>query len=221
MSDKLPLLLIEMVLLPGTQAILRLEDEKAYAVVNQACKDDMPVGILFCKDADNARETAASVGCLAEITECKAYEDGGFMARLEGSERFRPENIVKQQNDMYLADYTPLPQDIDMALDDDIFDSIVHLLDIYLDYLETIDPELVEDMPEDLSGYDLTFLALDHMSVSEEVRQKALETGSLKERAQFCLSLLRQEIERLKFLIEGAAQAEEIDDEDIRPERLN
>ena len=221
MSEKLPLLLIEMVLLPGTQAVLRLDDTKAQKMVQKAHKEGMPIGILFCKDADNAEQTAADVGCLADISECTVYEDDGFIARLEGSERFKPVNISKQQNDMYLADYTPLPQDIDMALDDGIFDSILHLLDIYLDYLESIDPELVEEMPDDLSGFDLTFLVLDHMSVSEEVRQQALETGSLKERAQFCLALLRQEIERLKFLIEGAVQVEDLEEDDIIPERLN
>lgn len=221
MPDKIPLMLLEMVLLPGTQAILRLEDGDARKAVNKAYDEGYPIGVLYCHDADDPVNTAAGVGCLANIVECKAYEaEDGIIARLEGSERFTPLEMREEDSGLYRAGYDPLPEDVDMALDDDIFDSILHLLDIYLDYLNTIDPEMVEDMPDDLSGFDLTYLVLDHMSISEDTRQKALEIVSMKERAQFCLSLLRQEIERLKFLIDGATEPQEEDMLD-RPERLN
>ena len=221
MPTKTPLMLLEIVLLPGTQAALRVEDEDARKVLSKAYNAGSPIGVLYCEDVDNAVETAAKVGCLAKLTELKSYEEEqGVMAQLEGSERFIPSAIQEEQNGLFYADYKPLPEDVDMTLDDKIFDSVLHLLDIYLDYLNTIDPEMVEDMPEDLSGFDLTYLVLDHMSVSEDTRQHALEIVSMKERAQFCVSLLRQEIERLKFLIDGATEPQEEDDME-RPERMN
>ena len=221
MPAKIPLMLLEIVLLPGTQAALRLEDEDARKVLSKAYQAGQPIGILYCEDADNAVKTAAKVGCLAKITELKSYEkEEGVMAQLEGSERFTPNHIQEEENGLFQAGYESLPEEVDMALDDKIFDSVLHLLDIYLDYLNTIDPEMVEDMPDDLSGFDLTYLVLDHMSVSEDTRQQALEIVSMKERAQFCASLLRQEIERLKFLIDGATEPQEEDDME-RPERMN
>ena len=220
MPTKIPLMLLEMVLLPGTQAILRLEDKEAQKAIRKAYESGTPVGVLYCEDSDNADETAAKVGCLAKISETKDYEkEDGLIAKLEGTERFLPVEMKETKNGLFQSGYELLSGDVDMALDDAIFDSILHLLDIYLDYLDTIDPDMVEDMPDDLAGFDLTYLVLDHMSVSENTRQKALEIISMKDRAQFCISLLRQEIERLKFLIDGATEPE--DDIFERPERLN
>lgn len=221
MPDKLSLMLLEMVLLPGTQAVLRLEDSDAQKALRTLHQKGLPLGVLYCEDADKPLDTAAGVGCLANIVDCKEYEqEGELIARLEGSERFVPHGLTEEDNGLFRGNYDPLPEEVDMTLDDGIFDSILHLLDIYLDYLNTIDPEMVEDMPEDLAGFDLTYLVLDHMSISEEVRQNALEIVSMKERAQFCVALLRQEIERLKFLLDGATEPQD-DDFIERPERLN
>lgn len=220
MSEKLPLLLLEMVLLPGTQAVLRLADKVAQKMAQDCYEARLPFGVLFCQDGDVPIKTAAKVGCLANVVDYKTYEDGTFIARVDGGERFKIGPIKEPSPAFYEATYDPLPEDMDMSLDDEVFDSILHLLDIYLDCLEAIDADLVENMPDDLSGYDLTFLVLDHMSIPEGIRQKGLEIISLKKRAHFCLDLLRQEIARLKFLVAGV-QEDEDDDELLYPERMN
>lgn len=222
MSEKLTLLLLEMVLLPGTQAVLRLSDKNAQDMVLSCYKESIPFGVLYCKDAQTVAETAAHVGCLANVVDCKSYEDGTFIARVDGGERFKAGPLEVRKDGLFESTYAPLPEDEDMSLDDKVFDSILHLLDIYLDHLEAIDSDLVEDIPDDLSGFDLTFLVLDYMSISEDIRQEGLEITSLKKRAHFCLNLLRQEIARLKFLISGVKdEDDESLDEITQPERMN
>ena len=244
MAEKTQIMLIEIVLLPGTQAVLRLMDADTQKAIKNAYHNGDPIGVLYCSDADDAEKTAAKVGCLAKITDVNSFEqafandgqnteknaadkapDNGaentreLVAKLEGHERMMPHTLEEDDAGMTWAHYDLLPEEVDMALDDKIFESIMHLLEIYSDYLNTIDPEMVEDMPDDLSGFDVTYLVLDHMSVGEETRQHALELVSMKARAQFCVTLLRQEIERLKFLIDGATEPQE--DETEHPERLN
>ncbi|MBA44727.1 MAG: hypothetical protein CMF62_12105 [Magnetococcales bacterium] len=218
-SPKIPVLPAELVLLPGTQIMLRMKDEQYKKMVDDCIRDEMPFGVMFCSDADHPLATISMVGCLANILDFEAEDDGTYVTRVEGGERFMAKAISKADEGYFLAEYTHLPEDVDIALDENLFDSILNLLEIYFELLEMIDPELVEELPNDLSRYDLTFLALDHMAVGDSVRQEGLEMPSVKERGRFCIKILRQEIERLKFLL--SASDDEDEDEFEMPQRMN
>lgn len=218
-TNKLPVLPAELVLLPGTQILLRMKDAHYRKMVDDCIRDEMPFGVMYCSDAEHPLATLAMVGCLANIVDFEQDDDGTYITRVEGGERFIAKAIQKNKEGYFEAEYTPLPEDVDMALDENLFESIINLMDIYLELLEMIDPDLVEDFPDDLSRYDLTFLTLDHMAVGDAVRQKGLEMPSVKERGQYCIQILRQEIERLKFLL--TASDDDEDDDFELPQRMN
>ncbi len=222
MAEKLPIFPMEMVLLPGTQVMLKLLESQHKKLVDDCVRDAIPFGVIYCSDSDHPLATMSMIGCLANIIEVTPFEDGSYTARVEGGERFIAKSVSLSKHSYYDAEYEPLPEDMDMSLDDSLFESIIHLLDIYLELLEAIDPDLVEDLPDDLSGYDLTFTVLDHMAVGDAVRQKGLEINSLKERAHFCLQLLRQEIERLRFLLSESGEDDDEDEDGFSmPQRMN
>ena len=218
-NAKLPVLPAEIVLLPGTQIMLRMKDAHYQRMVDDCIRDEMPFGVMYCSDSDHPLATISMVGCLANILDFETEEDGTYVTRVEGGERFMAQAITKSDEGYFLAEYTPLPEDVDIALDGNMFESILSLLEIYFELLEMIDPELVEDLPNDMSRYDLTFLALDHMAVGDNVRQEGLEMPSVKERGRFCIKVLRQEIERLKFLL--SASDDDDEDEFELPQRMN
>ena len=218
-NAKLPVLPAEIVLLPGTQIMLRMKDAHYQRMVDDCIRDEMPFGVMYCSDSDHPLATISMVGCLANILDFETEEDGTYVTRVEGGERFMAQAITKSDEGYFLAEYTPLPEDVDIALDGNMFESILSLLEIYFELLEMIDPELVEDLPNDMSRYDLTFLALDHMAVGDSVRQEGLEMPSVKERGRFCIKVLRQEIERLKFLL--SASDDDDEDEFELPQRMN
>jgi len=201
MRNRLPLFILKMVLLPGSEVVLRVFEPRYKNLLQDCLKRKMPFGVVYCKDPKREQETMAQVGCLANILDHTPYEDGTFLVRVEGGERFRVEHMQTAKRGYFDCDMQPLEEDIDMALDDEIFDSIYQLLEIYLDLLAEIDPEMVDELPDDMSGLDLTYAVLDYMALSDDARQKALEIRSLKSRCEYCLSLLRKEIERLRFLL--------------------
>ena len=218
-SSKIPVLPAELVLLPGTQIMLRMKDEQYRKMVDDCIRDEMPFGVVYCSDADHPIATLSTVGCLANIIDFEKEDDGTYVVRVEGGERFEAKTITKADEGYFLADFSSLPEDVDMALDENLFESILNLVEIYFELLELIDPELVEDLPNDMSRYDLTFLVLDHMAVGDNVRQEALAMSSVKARGQYCIKVLRQEIERLKFLL---SETEEDDEDDFElPQRIN
>lgn len=219
-AAKLPILPAELVLLPGTEILLRMKDSQYKKMVDDCIRDEMPFGVMFCSDAEHPLATISMVGCLANIVDFEVDDSGTYVTRVEGGERFVAKAISKTEDGYFEAEFSPLPEDVDMALDENLFESILNLLEIYFELLDMIDPELVEDLPSDLSRYDLTFLTMDHMAVGDAVRQKALEMPSVKERGQFCVQVLRQEIERLKFLL-SASDEDEDDDEFEMPQRMN
>lgn len=209
MGFKLPLFPLKTVLFPGSQMVLRVFEPRYVAMLNDILKDELPFGVVFCTNMENETGTMAAVGCLAHITEYTSFDDGTWLIKVEGGERFRITRL--HQNQPYLtADIDALDEDVDMALDDPVFTSIQQLLEIYRDLLDDIDPDMVQEMPEDLSGVDLTFLAMDQLILPDERRQAMLEISSLRVRCAQTLDLLRKEIETLRFLLE------DMDDEPAR-----
>lgn len=221
MADRIPVLPAELVLLPGTEIILRMKDDQYQKMVDDCVQKEMPFGVMYCSDGDHPLATISTVGCLANIVDCEKDTDGTYITRVKGGERFQAIKIHKTDEGYFDAEFSSLPEDVDIALDENLFESIINLMEIYFELLDAIDPELVEDLPEDLSYYDLTFLTLDHMAISDNIRQKGLEMPSVKERGQLCVKVLRQEIERLKFLITTTSDDDDDDDEFELPQRMN
>ena len=132
-SSKIPVLPAELVLLPGTQIMLRMKDEQYRKMVDDCIRDEMPFGVVYCSDADHPIATLSTVGCLANIIDFEKEDDGTYVVRVEGGERFEAKTITKADEGYFLADFSSLPEDVDMALDENLFESILNLVEIYFE----------------------------------------------------------------------------------------
>lgn len=203
MSRRLPIIPLKTVLFPGGEFILRLYEPRYLRLLEDCLRTKQPFGVVYCHDHGDELATLAATGCTAHITECSPYEDGTYVVRIEGGERFRVQQVLEgEATEYYQVLIEPISEDIDLAADDPIHESILQMLDIYRDLLSEVNPDLVDEMPENLSAVDLAYLALSQVTVDEKVRLQVLELRSYRERHELCLKVLRKEIQTLRFLMD-------------------
>lgn len=207
MSRHLPIIPLKTVLFPGGEFILRLYEPRYLRLLEDCLRTKQPFGIVYCHDHGDELGTLAAVGCTAHIVECSPYEDGTYVVRVEGGERFRVQNVVSgDESGYYQVSIEPMSEDIDLPVDDPIHHSLRQLLDIYRDLLTEINPELVDEMPENAAAVDLAYLSLSQATVDERVRQQVLELTSYRERHELSLKILRKEIQTLRFLMDESEE---------------
>ena len=89
MSD-IPLFPLNVVLLPGAPLPLHIFEERYKQMVNECLEAESEFGMVLADDA-GTRE----VGCTARIVELiERYDDGRLLILVEGSRRFRLNNIM-------------------------------------------------------------------------------------------------------------------------------
>lgn len=205
MSRRLPIIPLKTVLFPGSEFILRLYEQRYLNLLEDCLRSKQPFGIVLCHDHGDELGTLAKVGCTAHITECSPYEDGTYVVRIEGGERFQVQEVIDNgEGRYYEVLIEPVQEEVDLSPDDPIHDSIMQLLDIYRDLLTEVNPELVDDMPDNLSAIDIAYLTFSQLTVDERVRQHVLETRSYRDRHEQCLKALRKEIQTLRFLMDDS-----------------
>ncbi|MBI1363310.1 MAG: hypothetical protein GC134_04945 [Proteobacteria bacterium] len=202
MAHWLPLFPLRVVLFPGAELTLRIFEPRYKALLEDCMRDDVPFGIVYTQEEDgDARVHMAAVGCTAHIDEATPYEDGTFVVRIFGGERFRIGELDRQSKPYLIGSTEPVVEVPDVRPDDPIFRSIETLLDVYRELLEEVDPSMVADIGEITSEVDLSYLPFDQMILPDEKRQQALEVRSMRQRCDMGVSMLRVEIETLRFLL--------------------
>jgi len=215
MAHWLPLFPLRVVLFPGSELTLRIFEPKYQALLEDCSRDDVPFGVVYTQEEDgDARVHMASVGCTAHIMDVTSYDDGTFVIRIIGGERFKVKDLDRKSKPYLIAATEPVIEIPDVKPDDPIFRTIETLLDVYRDLLEDIDPDMVTDLSELTSEVDLSYLPFDQMVLPDDKRQSALELKSMRQRCDMGVSMLRIEIETLRFLLSEA-------DEDATYGRLN
>lgn len=200
-DDNLPIFPLKAVLLPGSRMVLRLFEDRYLKMLEETMAAGKPFGVVMCADHYRERETMAAVGCLAHVRDYTPYEDGTWLLKIEGGERFRVGAVDEVAKPYLQAQAQPIAEDDDMHLDAPVFRSLRELLEIYRALLAEIDPDMVPEMFTTRSDVDITFLVVDQMVLPESMRQELLETVSVKARCEKCLVLMRKEIETLRFLL--------------------
>jgi Lon protease-like protein len=202
MAHWLPLFPLRVVLFPGTELTLRIFEPRYKALLEDCTRDDVPFGIVYAQEEDgDDRVHMAAVGCTAHIMDVTPYEDGTFIIRIIGGERFRIKDLDRKSKPYLVAATDPVLEVPDVRPDDPIFRTIEALLDVYRDLLEEVDPSMVAEMGELTSEVDLSYLPFDQMVLPDDKRQKALELRSMRQRCDLGVSMLRVEIETLRFLL--------------------
>jgi Lon protease-like protein len=193
LSD-IPLFPLNVVLMPGTPLPLHIFEERYKQLVNECLEKESEFGMVLADDS-GTRE----VGCTARIVELvERYDDGRMVIMVEGSRRFRLNNILSGK-----PYYVGEVEYIEERGEEDVSglaEECVALLE-----------RVVEAATEGSVGIEieppyrnLSFAIAGRVEFELETRQQILELPTERERLQKVKELLSEAAERLER--ERAAQ---------------
>ena len=89
MSD-IPLFPLNVVLMPGAPLPLHIFEDRYKQMVNECLEQESEFGMVFADESGTRK-----VGCTAKIVELvERYDDGRMLILVEGSRRFRLNNVL-------------------------------------------------------------------------------------------------------------------------------
>ena len=197
----------EVVLFPGMNLPLHIFEEEYKIMINKCLETDKQFGIVLEKD-----DKCAEVGTLALIVDVEKLEDGGMNILTEGKNRFRIVSFVTEEPYCVasIEKYEDTKSEIDIPLKKTIKE-IKKLSSKALNISHLVsdeEPLKKIKLPEDPD--ELLFLIAGNLTCSCEQKQLILETTSIKERANNVLTSLKEEIQRLKVLLENKKTKSEV-----------
>lgn len=187
MSD-IPLFPLNVVLMPGAPLPLHIFEERYKQMVNECLEEETEFGMILA-DESGTRE----VGCTARIVELvERYEDGRLVILVEGSRRFRLNNIMTGKP-YYVGEVE--------YLEDETEEDVIPLAEECKKLLERV----VEAATEGSVGIEieppyrnLSFAIAGRIEFDVETRQQILELLTERERLEKVRELLSVAAERLE-----------------------
>jgi Lon protease-like protein len=187
LSD-IPLFPLNMVLMPGAPLPLHIFEERYKQMVNECLESESEFGMVLADDSGTRR-----VGCTARIVELvERYEDGRMLILVEGSRRFRLNNILTGKA-YFVGEVEYLEEETE--------DDVSSLAEECIALLERV----VEAATEGSVGIEieppyrnLSFAIAGRVEFDLETRQQILELTSEKERLEKVKELLTAAAERLE-----------------------
>ena len=197
MSD-IPLFPLNMVLMPGAPLPLHIFEERYKQMVNECLESESEFGMVLADDSGTRR-----VGCTARIVELvERYEDGRMLILVEGSRRFRLNNILTGKA-YYVGEVEYLEEEPE--------EEVSALAGECIALLERV----VEAATEGSVGIEieppyrnLSFAIAGRVEFDLETRQQILELTSEKERLEKVKELLAAAAERLEREREAREKAQ-------------
>ncbi len=187
MSD-IPLFPLNVVLLPGAPLPLHIFEERYKQMVNECLESESEFGMVLADESGTRR-----VGCTARIVELvERYEDGRMLILVEGSRRFKLNNILTGRP-YYMGEIE--------YLEDEPEEDVTGLAEENIVLLERV----VEAATEGSVGIEieppyrnLSFAIAGRVEFDLETRQQILELTSEKERLKKVKELLSAAAQRLE-----------------------
>ena len=187
MSD-IPLFPLNVVLLPGAPLPLHIFEERYKQMVNECLESESEFGMVLADESGTRR-----VGCTARIVELvERYEDGRMLILVEGSRRFKLNNILTGR---------PYYRGEIEYLEEEPEEDVNALAEECIALLERV----VEAATEGSVGIEieppyrnLSFAIAGRVEFDLETRQQILELTSEKERLQKVKELLTAAAQRLE-----------------------
>lgn len=184
MSD-IPLFPLNVVLMPGAPLPLHIFEDRYKQMVNECLEGETEFGMVLA-DEDGTRE----VGCTARIVELvERYEDGRMLVLVEGSRRFKLNNIMTGKP-YYVGEIE--------YLQDDPEDDLKEIAEECIALLERVVEAATEgsvDIEIEPPYKNLSFAIAGRIEFDIETRQQILE-----------LTTERERLEKVKELLSGAAE---------------
>jgi Lon protease-like protein len=187
LSD-IPLFPLNVVLLPGAPLPLHIFEERYKQMVNECLESESEFGMVLADESGTRR-----VGCTARIVELvERYEDGRMLILVEGSRRFKLNNILTGRS-YYMGEIEYLEEEPE--------EDVNALAEECIALLERV----VEAATEGSVGIEieppyrnLSFAIAGRVEFDLETRQQILELTSEKERLQKVKELLTAAAQRLE-----------------------
>ena len=187
---EIPLFPLNVVLMPGTPMPLHIFEERYKQMVDECLGERSEFGMVLA-DEDGTR----NVGCTARIAELvQRYEDGRLVILVEGSKRFRLDNILTGGKPYYVGEVEYLE---DEAPDEDISavaEECIALLERVIEAATEGEVGIEVEPPY----RNLSFAIAGRIEFDLETRQRILELSSEGERLRKVKELLTEAAERLE-----------------------
>ena len=206
----------ETVLFPGVLFPISIGRPISIAAVQQAMRDERPIGILMQRESDAAEPAGLDmhrVGTIANIVRYVTSPDGGHHVIVQGIQRFRVVDFV-QERPFLAANILPIS-------DPDIKGPEIEARTLLLrqqaiealELLPQVPAELIAAMQNAASPSALTDLTAAYIDVPAGEKQEILETVDLILRMDKVSRLLSQRIEVLRISQEIGQQTRAVFDE--------
>ena len=204
------------VLFPGILFPISIGRPLSIAAVQQAMREERPIGILMQRDAEALEPSGTDmhrVGTIANIARYLTAPDGGHHVIVQGTERFRVLDFVRERPAL-TADVQPIPEPEIEGPEIEARTLLLRQQAIEaLELLPQVPAELVGAMQNAQSPSALTDLTAAYMDVTAEQKQEILETIDLPLRMDKVSRLLSQRIEVLRLSQEIGRQTKAVFDE--------
>jgi ATP-dependent Lon protease len=204
------------VLFPGTVMPITVGRPRSIAAIQQAVREQRPVGILMQRDAEMADPTAIDmhrIGTVANIVRYVTSPDGTHHAICQGEQRFQITEFVGGWP-FFVAKTIRMPEPD--TLTPEIEARFLHLQSQAVEavqLLPQVPEELLNAMRSATSPSALADLASAYMDVSPEEKQEILETIDIGARMEKVSRILAHRIEVLRLSQEiGRSTKKALDD---------
>ncbi len=203
--EALPILpLRNTVLFPGIIFPISVGRSKSLALINEAYKNNTPIGAISQRNPDDENPTIKSlhaIGTVAEVVKVLEMPDGTTSAILQGKKRFAIGELL--QESPYLKASARILQDVKPMEKDKEYKAIVgSLKDLSLKIIK-----LSINIPEEASfairnieniNFLVNFIS-SNSDVETAVKQELLEIDDMRERAQKLLGILVKQVQELEL----------------------
>ncbi|CAA9449225.1 MAG: Uncharacterized protein, similar to the N-terminal domain of Lon protease [uncultured Rubrobacteraceae bacterium] len=187
MSD-IPLFPLNVVLMPGSPLPLHIFEERYKQMVNECLEAGSEFGMVLADESGTR-----SVGCTARIVELvERYEDGRLVILVEGSRRFRLNDIMTGKP-YYVGDVE--------YIEDGPEENVSSLAEECVALLERVVEAATEgtvDIEIEPPYHNLSFTIAGRIEFDLDTRQQILELTTEKERLEKVRELLAEAAERLE-----------------------
>lgn len=204
------------VLFPGTVMPITVGRPRSVAAIQQAVREQRPVGILMQRDADIADPSAIDlhrVGTIANIVRYVTSPDGTHHAICQGEQRFQITDFVGGYP-FFAARVLRIPEPDTRT--PEIEARFLHLQSQAVEavqLLPQVPEELLNAMRQAKSPGALADLAAAYMDVTPEEKQEILETVDIGARMEKVSRMLAHRIEVLRLSQEiGRSTKKALDD---------
>lgn len=189
----LPLFPLKIVFFPGEIIPLHIFEDRYKSLVDNCVKNKTNFGIVLIEDGKENSEDIVpyNIGTEAEIMQCIELQDGRFYIFVNGKRRFRIDRFDYSKK--YLSGRIKWLQESVQDVNKEVEKLAFSLASDYVKYLRSLNSTFKIELNSenvDLLSYQIAQV----LDLSNEERQKILETKSTEERLQIEIQVMRQYI---------------------------